>query len=81
MYVILKKIGIKAEHYCPKNFEGNSGAMEPQGAFDMFKYIRNSFEGRVYFQEFLSDDDATTRATLSHQSQTKMDAYQMIVHL
>ena len=41
--------------------------MEPQGALDIWRDIHNKFNGNVYWENFLSDDDSTTRATLSRE--------------
>ena len=54
----------KPEHECPKNWEGSSGSMECNAALEMFMEIHEQYKGLVYFDNFLSDDDSTTRATL-----------------
>ena len=55
----------KPEHECPKNWEGSSGSMECNAALEMFMEIHEQYKGLVCFENFLSDDDSTTRATLS----------------
>ena len=45
--------------------------MEPQGALDIWRDIHNKFNGNVYWENFLSDDDSTTRATLSREDDNK----------
>ena len=67
----MQKKGPIPEHECPKNWEGSSGAMESQGALDMWMDIHEEWGGRVYFEKFLSDDDSTTRTTLSKKEDNK----------
>ena len=66
-----KRKGPVPEHECPKNWEGSSGAMESQGALELWQEIYDKYDGRVYFEHFLSDDDSTTRAILSKTKDNK----------
>ena len=50
------------DHYCLKNFEGSSGAMEPKAAVDILTAMHDSFNVNVSL--ICMDDDASTRAAL-----------------
>ena len=59
--------GQVAQHFCPKNKEedDSSGSFEPAGAVDLLEQMYRSSFGKVYWQNVVTDDDATTRAYLS----------------
>ena len=52
-------------HNCPKNYEGRSSKyMEADRALELFKEIYKKYNNKLYIEEFVSDDDSSTRKTL-----------------
>ena len=56
---------LKPIHDCSKNWFGSSESMECNGALDILNKIWQQYNKLVFLENFLSDDDSTTRATLS----------------
>jgi hypothetical protein len=62
--------GVLAEnipvHNCSKNYDGSSKGMEATVALDMVKGLFENKEVRVTVTKIVIDDDASTRALLTH---------------
>jgi hypothetical protein len=54
------------EHKCPKNYDGSSKGMEATAALEMVKRLCKHEEVQVYVKEMVLNDDASTRALLTH---------------
>jgi hypothetical protein len=54
------------EHQCPKNCNGSSKGMEAAAALEMVKRLHEHEEVQVCAKEMVLDDDASTRALLTH---------------
>jgi hypothetical protein len=54
------------DHRCPKNYEGSSKGMEATAALQMVKRLFEHELVQAYVKEMVIDDDASTRALLSH---------------
>lgn len=52
------------DHECSKNWHGSSGSMECYGALDLRNEIYGQYN-KVFFENFLSNNDSATRATIS----------------
>jgi hypothetical protein len=50
------------EHHCYKNFEGKSGAMEPEAAAEIVRELHDNFHVNVSF--VCMDDDASTKQAI-----------------
>ena len=55
-------------HDCPLNHEGSSKAMEADGLLEILKRLHKEYEGKVYMESIVSDDDTTMKAIIRHQS-------------
>jgi prolyl oligopeptidase PreP (S9A serine peptidase family) len=53
-------------HNCSKNYEGSSKGMEAKAALEMVKEIFENQSIQACVSEMVLDDDASTRALLSH---------------
>ena len=51
----------KSAHQCQINFEGSAGAMEPNGALEMFKF---SMEDNIRYTRLFADGDSKTHTML-----------------
>ena len=61
------KRGIPApEHKCTINWTGASGAMEAGVALEMVKKLCEDYDGRLYTEYIVSDDDSSMRSHLRH---------------
>jgi len=59
-------------HRCPRNFNGSSKSMEPQGAVALLTDLFDS--GIAYGKELVVDDDCSTKANTRHSFKAKVDA-------
>jgi hypothetical protein len=53
-------------HNCPRNYDGSSKGMEATAALEMVKDVFGDVALKAYVAEMVIDDDASTRALLSH---------------
>ena len=63
------------DHICPKNYGGKSSkSMEADAALNMFKHLYETYDNKVYIEQFISDDDSSTRNLLCHPTEHKNGA-------
>ena len=53
-------------HECPRNYEGSSKAMEADAALALITKLDEDTKSSVYVEALVTDDDASTRAILTH---------------
>ena len=54
------------DHVCPRNYEGSSGAMESDGLLIILEELHKKYEGIIYIDYVVSDDDTKMRKYLQH---------------
>ena len=54
------------DHDCPRNYHGSSKAMEADGALSLVKELDTKSKSKLYVESFVTDDDTSIRAMLSH---------------
>jgi hypothetical protein len=64
------------EHNCPKNHEGSSKGMEAKAALECVNRVWSQSEMRAFIEIICIDDDASTRAYLSHSF---ADLYELLL--
>ena len=62
------------DHDCPRNFKGSSKAMEAEGALALVTGLfEDHQDSNVFVEALVMDDDASTRAILSHPTNNSKD--------
>ena len=54
------------DHYCTRNYDGSSGGMESEGLLLLMKKIDAKYEGELYLDTVVTDDDTKMKKYITH---------------
>ena len=56
----------RMDHQCTRNYDGSSGAMESDGLLLMMLELEAKYEGQIYLDYVVTDDDTKMKKFISH---------------
>ena len=54
----------EVDHPCTQNYDGSSGAMESNGILLLMKQLQKKYNGEIYLDYIITDDDTKMKNTL-----------------